>query len=154
LLGEVTEVKEGGYSLRAPLGYDTQIKGAQVVAHSSDKNIFLTLLGWNSATETRTQMQVAETYMDALFQSGSGKYKLGGESSDPVEKVKWSRFDYTGTIYGAAVQGEGYIVNNEDGQYVFALSFAKTSQNKNAWTQSGAPVFSAVIGSLKFLASD
>ena len=150
-LGEITKVKEGGYSFRQPLDYKIQIQGPQVLLADDEKKIFLSVVGVTSNSQYQSPDEIVNVYVERLFQKFGDEFEKGDSNTIKIGGIEGQAYEITGTFNGSPVVGQAVAVMPGEDLYLFGFGLAYTDQDEKQWEGVGSKVFDAVLNSITFL---
>jgi hypothetical protein len=149
-LGDTTAVLAGGFSFRAPVGYQVDVQGAQVGVLDSAGTLIISIYGARTNPQHLTADEILDLFISSVFGNGNGEYEKGPSHPVTIDGVDGLAYDLEGTLFKAPVRGQAVIVMPSDSQYLFGLGVANTTHNRQQWEDNGSQVFSALLGSISF----
>jgi hypothetical protein len=149
-VGDDQIILEGGFSIRPVIGYVYDIQGGDFITGDPKRTITLSFSGETFYTEGETPEQIIDGYLDTLARKGDGEFTKGSSYPITVDGIEGLAYDVTGSLYDIPLQGQTFIVNPDETQYLFGLGLANTSIDKSSWENDGNRVFIALIDSIIF----
>jgi hypothetical protein len=147
-LGREERIYEGGFSFKAPIGYQTAYQSNQVTLTSDDGDTVFSLLGGKVEREKELQADF-EQFIELIaltlveFKTDeSYQYLVGGLPGLAAE--------ITGLYGEIAVTGRILIVAPAEDQIFYALAISPDVSTGEGWEPEGRQAFEAVIRTVKF----
>lgn len=150
-MGDIQKVEAGGYSLRIPEGFIANISDAQILIQYPDKPILISFFGDANDVETQSAKELANQIVSLVFEKGGGKAQLGEPVLITVNGIEGRMFEIDGNMGGIPIVGEAVVFFPTPDHFVFGLSTANLSEDKQLWVDKGKAAFEAVVQSLEFL---
>ena len=147
-LGETHVINEGGFSVRVPISYASQIGERQVFISSLDGSL---AISFASVDSTSSGEEIIDEYLNALASKSDGEFKKTPAEPVTVDGVEGQAFDLTGALAGSPLQGKTFIIPLGSNRSFFAFGISNISEDENAWKEHGGKVFEAVIASIEFM---
>lgn len=148
---EPTVVAEGGFSFRAPAGYEVDVQGTQAGIFNEDRTIIISFVGATTNPQNLSTDEIFDQFINALLKKGNGDLKKENPHSVSADGADGLAYDITGTLFNFPVKGQAIVVMRSNDQYVFGLGIANTGGNEKRWENEGSEVFDGLINSIKFL---
>ena len=141
-------ISEGGFSVRVPIGYASQVESRQIVIADLDGTVIISFAGVESSA---SEEEIIDEYLDAVATRSDGEFMKTPSEPVSVSGTEGTAFDLTGSLVGNPLQGKTFIVPISEGRFFYALAIANTSEDENAWEDRGAKVLDAIIESIEFI---
>ena len=141
-------IREGGFSVRVPIGYASQVESQQIVMADVDGTLIISFAGVES---TSSEEEIIDEYLDAVARRSDGEFTKTPSDPMSVAGMDGKAFDLTGSLVGKPLQGKTLIVPMSEGRFLYALAIANISEDENAWEDHGAKVLDAIIESIEFV---
>ena len=146
-LGETHLIGEGGFSVRVPIGYTSQIGEREVFISNLDGTL---VISFASVGSTSSEEEIIDEYLEALASRSDGEFERTPAEPMTVDGVEGQAFDLTGSLAGSPLQGKTFIIPLGSNRFLYALGIANISEDENAWEDHGSEVFKAVVESIEF----
>ena len=147
-LGENHVISQGGFSIRVPIGYASQVESWQIVIADLNGTLIISFAGVESSA---SEEEIIDEYLDAVASRSDGEFIKTPSEPVTVNGIEATAFDLTGSLVGNPLQGKALIVPISEGRFLFALAIANISEDENAWKDHGAKVLDAIIESIEFV---
>jgi len=146
-LGEQHVIREGGFSLRVPLAYGSQVEERQVFISSLDGTL---VISFASVDSTSSEEEIIDEYLNALASRSDGEFEKTSAEPVMVDGLEGVAFDLTGSLFGSPLQGKTFIVPRDSNHFLFALGMSNIAEDEAAWEEQGVKVFEAIVESIEF----
>ena len=145
--GEKHVINEGGFSVRVPIGYASQVDEHQIFISSLDGSL---AISFASVDSTSSEEEIIDEYLNALASRSDGEFEKTPAEPVTVNGLEGQAFDLTGALAGSPLQGKTFIIPLGSNRFFFAFGISNLSENENAWEEHGEKVFEAAITSIEF----
>ena len=150
-LGEKHVISEGGFSIRVPFGYASQIEERQAFISDLEGTLVISFAGVES---TSSEEEIIDEYLDALARRIDGEFEKTPSEPITVGGMEGKAFDLTGSLSGSPLQGKTFVIPIRSNRFLFAIGMANLSQDETAWEDHGSKVFEAVIESIELIETE
>lgn len=147
-LGKVEMIEEGGFSFRAPIGYESSYQSAQVTLTSDDGDTVVSLIGFPTErseyleTDLERFAEIIATAIEEFATGSSYQYLVSGTPGLAAE--------VTG-IYGEnPVSGRILVAAPSETQIFYALAISPDIDTGDGWEPEGRQAFELMIGAITF----
>jgi len=147
-LGREKNIFEGGFSFKAPIGYESVYQPNQATLTSEDEDTVFSLLGGKIEREDELQadfeqfIELISLSLIELNTDESYQYTVGGLPGLAAE--------VTGLYGEIPITGRILIVAPAEDQLFYALAISPDISNGEGWEPEGRQAFEAVIRTVKF----
>lgn len=149
-LGELQHVEEGGFSFRAPLGYDVDVQGSQVGVFDKAGTIIISVIGVTANQSDKSPEGLIDEFLNEIAEQSSGDLKKETSYTVTIAGIEGVAFDVTGTLFGSPLRGQTVLVLRSPTQFLFGLGIANTGLDKKRWDNEGSRAFNALLSSIEF----
>ena len=146
-LGETHVISEGGFSVRVPIGYTSQIGEREVFISNLEGTL---VISFASVGSISSEEEIIDEYLKALASRSDGEFEKTPAEQVTVDAVEGQAFNLTGSLADFPLQGKTFIVPLGSNRFLYALGIANISEDENAWEDHGSEVFEAVVESIEF----
>ena len=147
-LGERHVISGGGFSVRVPKGYASQIEEHQAFISNLEGNLVISFAGGESDSP---EEEIIDEYLKALAKRGQGKFEKTPADLVTVGRLQGKAFDLTGSLAGAPLKGKTFVLPMGPNRFLFALGISNSSEDTMSWEKHGSKVFEAVIQSIEIV---
>ena len=147
-LGKVEKIEEGGFSFRAPLGYESSFQRAQVTLTSDDGDTVVSLIGFriegseNLETDLERFAEIISATLEEFTTGSTYQYLVNGTPGLAAE--------VTG-IYGEnRVTGRILVAAPNETQLFYALAISPDIATGEGWEPEGRQAFELMLGAITF----
>jgi hypothetical protein len=147
-LGKVEKIEEGGFSFRAPLGYELSYQRAQVTLTSDDGDTVVSLIGFltGGSENLETDLERFAEIISATLE----EFTTGSTFQFLVDGTPGLAAEVTG-IYGEnPVIGRIAVVAPNETQLFYALAISPDITTGEGWEPEGRQAFELMIRSITF----
>ncbi len=147
-LGKVEKIEEGGFSFRAPLGYESSYQRAQVTLTSDDGDTVVSLIGF--LTERSENLETDLERFAEIISATLEEFTTGSTYQFLVNGTPGLAAEVTG-IYGEnLVTGRILVAAPTETQLFYALAISPDIATGEGWEPEGRQAFELMIGSITF----
>ena len=147
-LGREEMISEGGFSYRAPIGYEATYRSNQVTLTSDDGDTVFSLLGGMSDREEDLQADL-ERFV-GLVSLTLVEFRTDQSYQFLVGGLPGLAAEVTGLYGEIQIKGRIIIVAPTEEQLFYALAFSPDISNGEGWEPEGRQAFEAVIRTVSF----
>ncbi len=147
-LGKVEKIEEGGFSFRAPLGYESSYQRAQVTLTSDDGDTVVSLIGFrterseNLETDLERFAEIISATLEEFTTGSTYQFLVNGTPGLAAEVT---------AIYGEIpVTGRILVAAPNETQLFYALAISPDIATGEGWEPEGRQAFELMIGSITF----
>ena len=147
-LGKVEKIEEGGFSFRAPLGYESSYQPAQVTLTSDDGDTVVSLIGFltegseNLETDLERFAEIISATLEEFTTGSTYQFLVNGTPGLAAEVT---------AIYGEIpVTGRILVAAPNETQLFYALAISPDIATGEGWEPEGRQAFELMIGSITF----
>ncbi len=147
-LGRLEKLEEGGFSFRAPIGYDLNYQNTQVTLTSDDGDTVISLIGGRSdrledlEADLNHFIEIISITLVEFNTSSSYQYLVDGKPGLAAE--------VTGIWGESPVTGRILIVAPIEDQLFYALAISPDTSSGEGWEPQGRQAFEVIISSIAF----
>jgi hypothetical protein len=149
ILGERQSVETGGYSLKTPSDFKTEIRVTQTTTNSLDNTIMLSMAISPRESEAQTLEAVLTAFL-AKVEKGIPDLNAQGPQPAIVGGLDGLSVNVTGTFLGRTNTGQITIVDTGPAGFFIAFAFVADGADGKRWESEGSRVASAVLNSIEF----
>ena len=147
-LGKVEKIEEGGFSFRAPLGYESSYQSAQVTLTSDDGDTVVSFIGF--LTERSENLETDLEQFAEIISATLEEFSTGSSFQFLVDGIPGLATKVTG-IYGEnLVTGRILVVAPNETQLFYALAISPDIATGEGWEPEGRQAFELMIRSITF----
>jgi len=147
-LGKVEKIEEGGFSFRAPLGYESSYQRAQVTLTSDDGDTVVSLIGFR--TERSENLETDFERFAEIISATLEEFTTGSTYQFLVNGTPGLAAEVT-AIYGEIpVTGRILVAAPNETQLFYALAISPDIATGEGWEPEGRQAFELMIGSITF----
>ncbi|HET6597438.1 MAG TPA: hypothetical protein VFG81_17545 [Anaerolineales bacterium] len=146
-LGETHVINEGGFSVRVPISYASQINEREVFISDLEGAL---VISFASIGSTSSEEEIIDEYLNALARRSDGEFEKTPAEPVTVDGLEGMAFDLTGSFAGSPLQGKTFIVPRDSNRFLFALGMSNIAEDETAWEEQGIKVFEAIVESIEF----
>ncbi len=147
-LGKVEKIEEGGFSFRAPLGYESSYQRAQVTLTSDDGDTVVSLIGFR--TERSENLETDFERFAEIISATLEEFTTGSTYQFLVNGTPGLAAEVTG-IYGEIpVTGRILVAAPNETQLFYALAISPDIATGEGWEPEGRQAFELMIGTITF----
>ena len=143
------DLKSGGFSLsvQPELEFDTDDDSVNI----SDKRgeLLISLNGRDYAASLYTLESFLNTYL-AEMSSRGGSFDHGEPYEIRIDGVSGIAVDLSGSFLNDPMAGKAVAISPGKDFIIFGLGISNLGTRKDGWTETGSPIFEAIIASIKF----
>lgn len=143
------DLKSGGFSLsvQPELEFDTDDYSVNI----SDKHgeLLISLNGRDYVASLYTLESFLNTYL-AEMSSRGGSFNHGDPYEISIDGVSGIAVDLSGTFLNDPMAGKAVAISPGKDFIIFGLGISNLGTRKDGWTETGSPIFEAIIDSIKF----
>ena len=147
-LGERHMISGGGFSVRVPKGYASQIEEHQAFISDLEGKLVISFAGGESDSP---EEEIIDEYLKALAKRGQGEFEKTPANPVTVSRLQGKAFDLTGSLAGAPLKGKTFVLLTGPNRFLFALGISNSSEDQMSWEKLGSKVFEAVIQSIEIV---
>ena len=148
LLGKVEKIKEGGFSFRAPLGYESSYQRAQVTLTSDDGDTVVSLIGFR--TEHSENLETDLERFAEIISTTLEEFTTGSTFQFMVDGTPGLAAEVTGMYGENPVSGRILVAAPNEIQLFYALAFSPDTATGEGWEPDGRQAFELMIDSITF----
>lgn len=148
-LGERQKVNAGGYSLQAPLGFETEIRNAQATLNNPDSTILISMTTAARQNDTQTAETVLTGFM-ANVKKGITDLKTSDPYPIKVGKLDGLAVDLSGTYENAANTGQAAVADMGSSGFFIAFTLTQDGTGEKLWDTKGHQIFDSTLHSIEF----
>lgn len=146
---QFVDLKAGGFSLsvQSELEFETDDHSVNI----SDKGgeLIISLNGKPYIASIYTLESFLDKYIVEMASRG-GSFNQGDPYEIKVDGMSGIAIDLTGTFLNDPMAGKAVAISPAKDFIIFGLGMSNQGTHKNGWTESGSPIFEAIIASIKF----
>ncbi len=147
-LGRLEKIEDGGFSFRAPVGYESSYQEAQVTLTSDDGDTVVSLLGFRSElsenleTDLERFAEIIATTLEEFNAGTAYQYIVDGTTGLAAE---------VHGLYGEnPVSGRILVIAPNETQLFYALAISPDISNGEGWEPEGRQAFELMLDAIKF----
>jgi hypothetical protein len=150
LLGARQFLPVGYFSLTAPVMVYQQLAGDNQFALIDEENgVAMAFIGVAGQRLDQEPEVLMEKLLGMIFTGLEINHTVTPGQPKIVDGIESLTFDLTGTVNGFPSIGEAVLVMVNEKQVFFAYGSSQSDVNPNNWELRGAPVFDAVLSSVR-----
>ncbi len=147
-LGRVEKIEDGGFSFRAPVGYESSYQQAQVTLTSDDGDTVVSLIGFrtqhseNLETDLERFAEIIATTLEEFTTGSTYQYTVGGTPGLAAE---------VNGIYGEnQIAGRILVAAPNETQIFYALAISPDIDTGEGWEPEGRQAFELMLDAITF----
>lgn len=147
-LGRVEKIEDGGFSFRAPVGYESSYQQAQVTLTSDDGDTVVSLIGFrtqhseNLETDLERFAEIIATTLEEFTTGSIYQYTVGGTPGLAAE---------VNGIYGEnQIAGRILVAAPNETQIFYALAISPDIDTGEGWEPEGRQAFELMLDAITF----
>lgn len=154
LLGSEQAFPAAGYSLRLPLGLIGQPQDGHLTLTDPSQKIVFFVMGSRSNPRSLNNADLLESALLLFFTGNNDTYTAGEQRPISINGSEGFTTDLTGVLLNDPIEGQAFVVQKEDGQFIFGFGFANISQEPTLWQAKASDMFAAMLQSAHFLSPE
>jgi len=147
-LGRVELIEEGGFSFRAPLGYESSYQYSQVTLTSDDGDTVVSLIGFR--TERSENLETDLERFAEIISATIGEFATSSSYQYLVDGTLGLAAEVTGTYGENPVTGRILVAAPNETQLFYALAISPDIDTGDGWEPEGRQAFELMIDSIAF----
>lgn len=140
-------VREGGFSVEVPAGYEVQADDVQVFISDVAGTLIITLVGVESSD---TPEAILAEFLTGLEERVEGEFIQGDSEPIHIGGFDGEAYALSGTLFGSPLVGKTFVIQTGTNRFLFALGISNTGADSNRWENHGSNIFESILATIEF----
>lgn len=147
-LGRVEKIVDGGFSFRAPVGYESTYQEAQVTLTSDDGDTVVSLIGFRS--ELSENLETDLDRFAEIIATTLEEFNTGTTYEYVVDSTTGLAAEVNGVYGENPISGRILVAAPNDTQLFYALAISPDVPTGEGWEPEGRQAFELMLNAITF----
>jgi hypothetical protein len=143
------DLKSGGFSLAVQPELEFDTNDYSINLSDKDGELIISLNGKPYIASVYTLQSFLDKYLAEMASRG-GSFDRSDPYEISIDGMSGIAVDLTGNFLNDPMAGKAVVISPGKDFIIFGLGMSNQGTRKNNWTESGSPIFEAIIASIKF----
>ena len=143
------DLKSGGFSLAVQPELDFETDDYSINLSDKGGQLIISLNGKPYIASIYTLESFLDKYLTEMASRG-GSFDRSDPYEINIDGMSGIAVDLTGNFLNDPMAGKAVAISPGKDFIIFGLGMSNQGTRKNSWTESGSPIFEAIIASIKF----
>jgi hypothetical protein len=149
LATQFIDLKSGGFSLAVQPELDFETDDYSINLSDKGGELIISLNGKPYIASIYTVESFLDKYLVEMASRG-GAFNRSDPYEVTIDGMSGIAIDLTGNFLNDPMAGKAVAISPGKDFIIFGLGMSNQGTHKNGWTESGSPIFEAIIASIKF----
>jgi hypothetical protein len=149
LAARFIDLKSGGFSLAVQPELDFETDDYSINLSDKGGQLIISLNGKPYIASIYTVESFLDKYLAEMASRG-GSFNRSDPYEVTIDGMSGIAIDLTGNFLNDPMAGKAVAISPGKDFIIFGLGMSNQGTRKNGWTESGSPIFEAIIASIKF----